>query len=73
MELLRKRLTNLLCVKSIVTITLTAVFAYLSVVGEITGQDFITVFSVIIAFYFGSQSQRLNDKMERTGANDQQP
>lgn len=57
------RLSNLLCVKSIVTIVLTAVFAYLSVVGRVSGQDFLTVFSVVIAFYFGTQSQRLNEKL----------
>ena len=46
------RLSNLLCVKSIVTIVLTAVFSYMSIVGRVSGQDFLTVFSVVIAFYF---------------------
>ena len=59
-----KRLNNLLCVKSIVTIVLAAVFAYLSITGKISGHDFLTVFSVVIAFYFGTQSQRLNDKLD---------
>lgn len=62
-----KRLSNLLCVKSIVTIVLTGVFAYLAVAGEVSSRDFLTIFSVVIAFYFGTQSQRLNDKLE-TGA-----
>ena len=52
------RLSNLLCVKSIVTIVLTAVFSYMSIVGRVSGQDFLTVFSVVIAFYFGTQTQR---------------
>lgn len=60
-----KRLSNLLCVKSIVTITLTGVFAYQAVSGRISDQDFLTIFSVVIAFYFGTQSQRLNDKVEK--------
>ena len=30
-----------------------------------TGQDFLTVFSVVIAFYFGTQSQRLNDLVDK--------
>ena len=65
------RLNNLLCVKSIVTIVLTAVFAYLSITGKISGHDFLTVFSVVIAFYFFSQSQRLNEKiLESTGGKD---
>ena len=58
-----KRLSNLLCVKSIVTIILTVVFAYLSITGKVSEQDFLTIFSVVIAFYFGTQSQRLNEKI----------
>lgn len=66
-----KRLNNLLCVKSIVTIVLAAVFAYLSITGKISGHDFLTVFSVVIAFYFGTQSQRLNEKIsDDTNKND---
>lgn len=57
-----KRLSNLLCVKSLVTIILTAAFAYLAVTGKIPSRDFLTIFSVVIAFYFGTQSQRLDDK-----------
>ena len=53
------RLSNLLCVKSIVTILLTLVFGYLTITNRVSGQDFLTIFSVVIAFYFGTQSQRL--------------
>lgn len=62
--LMQKRLANLLAVKSIVTILLTGVFAYLAISGKMDCQHFLTVFSVIIAFYFGTQSQRLNDRLE---------
>lgn len=68
-----KRLSNLLCVKSIVTIVLTAVFAYMSVTGRVSGQDFLTVFSVVIAFYFGTQSQRLNEKIQSTSDEKKNP
>lgn len=64
MSALWKRLTNLLCVKSIVTLVLTGVFAYLAALERISSQDFLTIFSVVIAFYFGTQSQRLNEKTE---------
>ncbi len=53
-DLLAKRLARLLCVKSIVTLTLTAVFAALALAGKV-GQDFMTIYSVIVAFYFGTQ------------------
>ena len=55
------RLSNLLCFKSIVTILLTLVFGYLTITNRVSGQDFLTIFSVVIAFYFGTQSQRLYD------------
>lgn len=56
MEDLRKRLANLLSIKSIVTVVLTGVFAYLSVTGTIDAEKYMTIFSVVIAFYFGTQA-----------------
>lgn len=53
---MKERIAKLLAVKSIVTILLTLVFVYLSVTGAITGQDFMTVFAVVIAFYYGTQA-----------------
>lgn len=58
MEILQKRLGNLLTVKSIVTIVLTAVFAYLTCTGGVTADQFLTVFTVVIAFYFGTQAEK---------------
>ena len=58
METLQKRLGNLLAVKSIVTIVLTAVFAYLTCTGGVTAEQFLTVFTVVIAFYFGTQAEK---------------
>ena len=58
-----KRLGALMSVKSIVTLALTAVFAYLAITGQIA-QDFMTVYAVVIAFYFGTQSQK-NKKVKK--------
>lgn len=52
------RALKLLCVKSIVTIILTGVFAYLSVVGVVSAEQYLTVFTVVIAFYFGTQAEK---------------
>lgn len=65
MELLKTRLANLLCVKSIVTITLTAVFAYLAVTGHVSTDQFLTVFTVVIAFYFGVQAEKKSSLVEQ--------
>ena len=61
---MKDRLTKLLTVKSIVTIALTAVFCYLSVIKVIPYDTFMTVFSVIIAFYFGTQHEKYNNKLK---------
>lgn len=50
-----EKLKKLIDVKSIVTLVLAAVFAYLAVTGKITAEQFITIFTVIISFYFGTQ------------------
>ena len=53
-------MTKLLTVKSIVTLGVTAVFCYLSIVQVISADIFMTVFSVIIAFYYGTQHEKQN-------------
>lgn len=63
MKHIYKRLGNLLSVKSLVTLTLTVVFAYMAVTGRIS-QDFMTVYAVVIAFYFGTQSQKMQDAVD---------
>ena len=62
-EKITKRLAALMSVKSIVTLALTAVFAYMACTNQIS-QDFMTIYAVIIAFYFGTQSQRIQDAMD---------
>ena len=57
MKTAKDRLASLLTVKSLVTLALTGVFAYMSVTGDIS-RDFMTIYAVIIAFYFGTQSTR---------------
>ena len=59
MENIKKRLGNLLAVKSLVTLTLTVVFAVLALRETISGSEFLTIFTVVIGFYFGTQ--RVNE------------
>lgn len=47
--------TNLLKVKTLVTLSLTAVFCILALKNVINSNEFIQIFSIIIAFYFGTQ------------------
>lgn len=57
MDEIIKRIGNLLTVKSLVTIVLTAVFAHMANQGQISS-DFMTVYTVVIAFYFGTQAEK---------------
>lgn len=63
MDKLIKRISSLFSVKSIVTLVLTAVFAYMATTEKIS-QDFMTIYAVIIAFYFGTQSQKTQDLLD---------
>ena len=51
-------MSKLLTVKSLVTLALTVVFCALSVTGAITGEQFLTIFTVVIGFYFGTQYEK---------------
>ena len=64
-----KRAASLLSVKSIVTLVLTGVFAYLAV-KKMISQEFMMVYTVIIAFYFGTQSQKLQDAITKKDGED---
>ena len=65
-EVILKRLGALMSVKSLVTLVLTGVFAYMACTGQIS-QDFMTIYAVIIAFYFGTQSQKVQDVVDKAG------
>jgi hypothetical protein len=58
MKELIQRVTKLLSIKSIVTIALTGVFCYLSIIKVIPAEIFMTVFTVVISFYFGTQATK---------------
>jgi hypothetical protein len=57
MEIL-KNIANLIKVKTIVTLVVIAVFAYLALTGAITADNVMIVVSTVIAFYFGTQHQK---------------
>lgn len=65
---MKGKLSNLINVKSIVTILLTLVFSILSVNGTISGVEFLTVFTTVIAFYFGVQYEK-KEQNQQDGKN----
>ena len=57
-EILIDRIQKLFAVKSIVTLALTGVFCALCLNDMIGADQFMTVFTVVIAFYFGTQAEK---------------
>ena len=57
---MKDKLVKLLNVKSIVTLLLTCVFCYLRIIGALSTEQFLNIFTVVIAFYFGVQVEKKN-------------
>lgn len=55
---MKERLNKLLTVKSIVTILLTMLYVVLALRGSINSQEVMTIFTTVIAFYFGTQATK---------------
>lgn len=53
-----KNLAALLKVKTIITLVIIAVLAVLSVNGSIEPDKFLTIATMVVAFYFGTQSEK---------------
>lgn len=52
------KVAKLIDVKSLVTLILTSGFMFLSITGGVTGQEFLTIFTIVIGFYFGTQYEK---------------
>jgi high-affinity nickel permease len=57
MEIL-KNLANLVKVKTIVTLIVVAIYAYLAITGQITADNVMIITSMVVSFYFGTQHER---------------
>lgn len=62
MKDLLKKLSNLINVKTIVTLLLTIVFCILALKSIINGEQFLVIFTTVIAFYFGTQHEKKNNE-----------
>ena len=58
MENFIKNLSNLVKVKTLVTIAVTAVFVVLALRGDISPENVMTIVSMVVAFYFGTQLEK---------------
>jgi hypothetical protein len=53
---MREKIAKLIDVKSIITFTLTGVFAYLSLTEKISEDQFMLIFTMCISFFFGRKT-----------------
>lgn len=57
-----EKIAKLINIKSIISIIMTVVFCYLAVVGVVSADLFVPIYTTIIAFYFGTQVEKKNQK-----------
>ena len=55
-----KNFANLIKVKTIVTLVVIAVFAVLSLRGNIAADNVMIIISMVVSFYFGTQHEKQN-------------
>ena len=56
---MKTKIANLIDVKSIITIMFGAVFSGLAIVGRISEDSFMTVFVMIMTYYFAKNKSRI--------------
>ena len=57
MEIL-KNFANLIKVKTIVTLVVVAVFAYMALTSKIDADNVMLIVSMVVSFYFGTQHEK---------------
>jgi hypothetical protein len=53
-----KNIADLIKVKTIVTIIVVAIYAFLAVTGKISADNVMIVTSMVVSFYFGTQHEK---------------
>lgn len=61
---MKNRIQKLLSIKSLVTLSMCLVFCVLALRRDLSGQEFLAIFTTVIAFYFGTQSAKREMKEE---------
>ena len=67
---MKEQITKLLSVKSLITLILTVLFFCLAIQGELKASDVLTIYTVVISFYFGTQHEKKVQAEEETDTPD---
>ena len=57
---MKEKCAKLIDVKSIMTLLITIIFCILAILGRVNAEQFIVIFTTIVAFYFGTQTEKKN-------------
>ena len=57
---MKETFAKLIDVKSIMTLLITIIFCILAILGRVNAEQFIVIFTTIVAFYFGTQTEKKN-------------
>jgi len=63
--MIKEKISKLINIKSIITLLMTIVFSCLSLNGSINSDSFMNIFLIVIAFYFGTQTEKKNSETEK--------
>ena len=63
---MKEAIIKLLRVKTIITLILTIVFAYLCCTGKVAARELVTIFTVVVSFYYGTQHERAEEVIKGT-------
>lgn len=69
---MKEQITKLLSVKSLITLILTVLFFCLAIQGALKASDVLTIYTVVISFYFGTQHEKNVQAEEETDTPDAQ-
>ena len=58
MQSLKDKLAKLINVKTLVTFGLLLCFVFLAIRGDIEAKEVVTLFTIVISFYFGTQAKK---------------
>ena len=64
---MKEQIVKLIDVKSLMTLVFSGVFCYLSATGKVDAEQFLTIFTMIVSFYFGVQVQKHNSNNSNEG------
>ena len=57
---MKEKFAKLIDVKSIMTLLITIIFCILAILGRVNAEQFIVIFTTIVSFYFGTQTEKKN-------------